>query len=165
MLWFSSPMLQKMSWMQHELSWLVFYHTYPTERSETRDGKVRSTSHHESTCVTQNPLSDFGKWTKMSHSLLLFHGPDSPLTYTEACQKCSPRRQYIGVNEKRIKQWIKTVVGFRICSPFSACCDLCTELLLGTVGEEILTLLKMTSLPLSCLKLLSISLLWKWLEI
>lgn len=124
---------------------------------EMRDGEVRTVefgariptypmllTFEEASWVNlcySGPSSDFCQQNKMSNSLFSSHGPDSPLTYTEACQKRSPWGQYIGVNEERIKQWVKTVVGFRICSPFGACCDLCTELLLATVREEILTLL------------------------
>lgn len=77
----------------------------------------------------------------MSNALLEFHRPGPPLTSTEACRKRSPRGQYIGVNEKGIKQWVETVVGFWVCSPLGARCDLCTDLLLAAVREEILTLL------------------------
>lgn len=82
--------------------------------------------------------------------------PDPPLTSTEACWKRTaptppptppPQGQYIGVNEKGIKQWVETVVGSWVCSPLRARCDLCTELLLATVREEILTLLNRIFLP------------------
>lgn len=78
---------------------------------------------------------------KMPNSLFSSQGPAFPLAYTETCQKSSPWGQYVYVNEKRIKPWVKIVMGFKICSPFGACCDLCTELLLATVRVEILTLL------------------------
>lgn len=94
---------------------------------------------HESTCYSELFLTC--QQTKMSNPLLEFHRPGPPLTSTEACRKRSPRGQYIGVNEKGIKQWVETVVGFWVCSPLGARCDLCTDLLLAAVREEILTLL------------------------
>lgn len=53
--------------------------------------------------IIKNPLSDLCKQTKMSCSLLSFHGPSVLLIYTEACQKCSPQGQCIGVNREADK--------------------------------------------------------------